>query len=171
MNDYGEWEPAQRAIAPAPREYGNRRRRWLPAVGLALAFALTLGIGALLGSRIIGTTQAAGAPSGGVYNAQMPPGGPGAAGRFQTLAGTPGAGAPGMPGQCGVLTVSSVNGNTITAKAPNGSSVTIHTTASTQYTRSGQAATASAVTAGSQIHVDGTHNSDGSITATRIDVR
>jgi hypothetical protein len=63
-----------------------------------------------------------------------------------------------------------VSGQTIVAKASDGSTVTIHTTASTQYTRGGQSVAASAVTAGSQIHVVGTRNSDGSITATRIDL-
>jgi len=83
------------------------------------------------------------------------------------LANTP---APGTPGQCNALTVSSVNGNTIVAKTSSGNSVTIHTTASTQYTQAGKTAAASAVKAGARIHVSGTHNSDGSITATRIDI-
>jgi hypothetical protein len=49
-----------------------------------------------------------------------------------------------------------VSGQTIIAKASDGSTVTIHITASTQYTRGGQAVAASAVTAGSQIRVVGT---------------
>ena len=171
MNDYAnvpamwEWREWQ---APPPRP--PRRRRWPLVVGLALAFTLAMGIGALLGSNLIGVSQAAGANSPGTNATQFQPGGPGATGGFQTLAGTPGAGA-GPQGQCGTLTVTSVSGQTIVAKASNGSSVTIHTTASTQYMRAGQSASASAVTIGSQISVDGTRNSDGSITATRIDVR
>lgn len=168
MDNYGnvgnvpamwDWQPP----APAPPPHRRRPvRGWLVAAGLALALALAVGIGALLGSNLIGITQAAGFTPGGITNGQ-------------TLAATPGTGTgpqgqPGQQGQCGALTVSSVSGSIIVAKAPNGSTVTIHTTASTQYTRAGQTATASAVTVGSTIHVDGTRNSDGSITATRIDV-
>jgi hypothetical protein len=47
----------------------------------------------------------------------------------------------------------------------------VHTTSSTTYTQNGQTATASAVKAGVTISVMGTHNSDGSITATSIDIR
>jgi hypothetical protein len=52
------------------------------------------------------------------------------------MAGGPRANAP--QGQCESLTTSSVNGNTIVAKSSNGSSVTIHTTASTRYTQAGK---------------------------------
>jgi hypothetical protein len=79
-----------------------------------------------------------------------------------------GQGMQGARGQCESLTVSSVNGNTIVAKTASGSSVTIHTTASTSYTQAGKAAAASAIKAGTRISVMGTHNSDGSITATSI---
>ncbi|WIG60614.1 MAG: hypothetical protein OJF49_003362 [Ktedonobacterales bacterium] len=130
------------------------RRRWLLPGLLALAFALTLGIGALFGSTLLPNAQAASNVPGITF-----------AGRNAF------AGGAGTQGQCGVLTVSSVSGQTIVATAQDGSTVTIHTTSSTQYTRAGQAATASAVTAGSKIHVDGTRNSDGSITATRIDIQ
>lgn len=140
----------------------RRGRHWLLIGALALAFALTLGVGAFLGSAILPTVQAASPTTGSTINFQFP------------LASTPGArgsqGGPGAQGQCGVLTVTSVSGGTIVAKASDGSSVTIHTTSSTQYTRNGQSASASAVTVGAQIHVDGSRNSDGSITATRIDV-
>src|SRR6266571_4017727 len=76
----------------------------------------------------------------------------------------------GGQGQCETLTVSSVSGNTIVAKSSNGSSVTIHTTASTSFRQAGKTVTASAITVGARIHVMGTHNSDGSITATSIDI-
>ncbi len=72
--------------------------------------------------------------------------------------------------QCEALTVSSVNGNTIVAKTSSGSSVTIHTTASTRYTQAGKTVAASAIKVGTRINVMGTHNSDGSITATSIDI-
>jgi hypothetical protein len=120
-------------------------------------------VGAFLGATLLQPAQAAGSgPAGNAapFTAQF------------FAAGTPAAGAQGPHGQgaCDTLTVSSVNGNTITAKAGDGSTVTIHTAASTTYTKAGKAATASAVTAGSRIHVRGTHNSDGSVTATAIDV-
>jgi hypothetical protein len=69
-----------------------------------------------------------------------------------------------------MLTVTAVSGSTITARAADGSTVTVHTTAATRYTRSGQSATLTAVTVGSRINVMGTHNSDGSITASSIDI-
>jgi hypothetical protein len=134
--------------------------RWLLIGGIALAFLLTLGAGAVIGSSLLQTAQAAGnQPTSGFtlpFASSTAPAGP--------------SGRPGGPGQCGSLTVSSVNGNTITAKAPDGMTVTIHTSSSTQYTRAGASASASAVTAGSVIHVDGSRNSDGSINATRIDI-
>lgn len=154
MQDFGQsygataWDPPPQP--PAPRRSGPR---WLLISALAIAFTLALGVGAVLGSTLLQTAHAANS-------------GPAVSNSSQTLAAGPGA-----QGQCGVLTVSSVNGQTIVAKAPDGSTVTIHTTASTQYTRAGQSVAASSVTVGSQIHVDGTHNSDGSITATRIDIR
>jgi hypothetical protein len=86
-------------------------------------------------------------------------------------ASTPSTHGPGGQGQCDAYTVTSVGGQTITARTADGSTVTIHTSTSTKYTRGGQAVSASAVTAGSQIHVQGTTNSDGSINATQIDVR
>ena len=85
----------------------------------------------------------------------------------QTLAGNPG---PGPAGQCVSLTVTSVNGSTISAKTAGGSAVTIHTTSTTQYSKNGQSVGQASVTVGSMIRVMGTHNSDGSITATSIDI-
>ena len=161
MNPYtpSDGDPA---IPPPPlpnSDSPRRGRRWFAPALLALAFLLTLGVGVFFGATMLRTAQAAA-------------GGPGVANiaRFQ-LAGTPGAHGPGGRGQCDALTVSSVSGQTITAKAADGSTVTIHTSSSTKYTKNGQAASASAVTAGSQIHVDGTKNNDGSINATQIDVR
>jgi hypothetical protein len=148
MEDYEEMASTQLGQPPAPRRRG---RRWLLIGGLAFAFMLALGIGAIMGS-LTSTAQAANIVSGNANSAQA-------------LAATPGA-----RGQCDALTVSSVNGNTIVAKTSSGSSVTIHTTASTQYTQAGKTVAASAVTVGTWIHVTGTHNSDGSITATSIDI-
>ncbi|HEX9055895.1 MAG TPA: DUF5666 domain-containing protein [Ktedonobacterales bacterium] len=148
--------PPPPPMPPAPPRRG--RGRWLLIGGLALAFALSLGVGALVGSTIGSSRAAAFSPVGVVsaYNPQA----------FDQ--GHPGG--PGAHGQCGVLTVTSVSGQTIVAKEQDGSSVTIHTSSSTKYTKAGQPASASAITVGSQLHVDGTHNSDGSITATSIDI-
>jgi len=152
------------AVPPPPLETAPRRRWLLPAV-LALAFVLTLGVGVFTGASLLSNAQAAaglpGSPNGVNFS------------RY-SLAGAPGAQGPGShggQGQCDAYTVSSVSGNTITAKAADGSSITIHATSSTKYTKGGQSASASAVTPGSQIHVEGARNNDGSITATQIDVR
>jgi hypothetical protein len=146
---------------PPPRRSGPR---WLLVGGVALAFLLTLGIGALIGSSLLQTAQAAGnQPSSGVFALPF-------ASSTATAGTSGGPGGPGGPGQCGSLTVSSVSGSTITAKEPDGTTVTIHTTTSTTYSRAGASVSASAVITGSVIHVDGTRNSDGSITATHIDV-
>jgi hypothetical protein len=92
---------------------------------------LALGVGTLLGWTT-GTTQAASVVSGNANSAQSLTFAQGGDNSAQSLAATPGA-----HGQCDALTVSSVNGQTIVAKAPDGSTVTIHTTASTRYTRAG----------------------------------
>lgn len=162
MHNDGEQGVVPWSRSLSPPEHPRRGPRWLVIGALALAFALALGLGAFLGSALLPTVQAAGPTTGGTVSFQLP------------LASTPGArgsqNGPGAQGQCGVLTITSVSGGTIVAKAPDGSSVTIHTTSSTQYTHNGQSASASAATVGAQIHVDGTRNSDGSITATHIDV-
>ena len=163
----------------APRRRG---RRWLLVGGLAFAFMLALGVGVLLGTST-GTTQASALTTvsnsnsqspavtqGGVNSSQSLTFTQGGTNYAQPMAGGPGAGKPQGQGQCESFTVSSVNGNTIVAKSSNGSSVTIHTTATTTYRQAGKAVKASAITAGTRIHVMGTHNSDGSITATSIDI-
>jgi len=162
MEDYKEmaWTPLDQP--PAPRRHAPR---WLLIGGLALAFMLALGIGTLLGSTT-GTTQAAALTQGSTGSSQTLTF---AQGNFNSAQSQ--AAAPGANGPCEALTVSSVNGNTIVAKTSSGSSVTIHTTASTQYTQAGKTVAASAITAGTHISVMGTHNSDGSITATSIDIR
>lgn len=155
MEDNGMWL----AQASPPRRWG---RRWLLLGGVALALALTLGVGAFLGAAL-GSSQAQAANL--TNQAQVGGFASGGPGGSQSQAATPGA-----QGQCETLTVTSVSGSTILAKASDGSTVTIHTTSSTTYTKSHQSASASAVTVGARISVMGTHNSDGSITATSIDV-
>lgn len=142
---------------PGPPERRRLRSRWPLMGGAALALLLMLGLGVLLGSRMMGA-QAASLVSGQGYAPA------------QTFASTPGAQGQG-PGQCDALTVTSVSGQTIVATDRNGASVTIHTSSATHYTKAGQLATASAVTVGSHIHTQGTRNSDGSIDATSIDVQ
>lgn len=146
----------QQIVPPAPK----KGQRWPIIVGLALALAVAIGIGTLIGSNI-SAAQAAGAQTTFTQTFNPFAGG-------STTQGNPQATGQGGQGQCDAVTVTSVNGTTILAKAADGSTQTIHTTASTTYTNNGQAATASAVTVGSRLHVTGTHNSDGSITATQI---
>ena len=175
MEDYDKIAQTHLHQPPAPRRRG---RRWLLIGGLAFAFMLALGVGVLLGTST-GTTQASvltavsssssqspAVTQGGVSSSQSLTFG--GANNAQQMASGPGAGR--TQGQCETLTVSSVSGNTIVAKSSNGSSVTIHTTASTSFRQAGKTVTANAITVGARIHVMGTHNSDGSITATSIDI-
>jgi len=74
----------------------------------------------------------------------------------------------GANGQCNTLTITSVNGSTIVAQSSCSKSITVHTTASTQYVRAGKTVSVSAITVGTRVYVTGSHNSDGSITASRI---
>ena len=158
---------------PAPQQRG---RRWLLIGGLAFAFMLALGVGTLLGSTT-GGVQAASLAQGSSSSQTLAAAQADSNGS-QTLAVSQGdfnsaqglAATPQAHGQCETLTVSSVNGNTIVAKTSSGSSVTIHTTASTQYTQAGKTVAVSTIKVGTRMNVMGTHNSDGSITATSIDI-
>ena len=172
MEDYEEMVSTRSGQPPPSRRRG---RRWLLIGGLAFALMLALGVGAIMGSSV-NTTQAASVTSGNANSAQtltFAQGGDNSAQAVtqggdnsdQSLAATPRAHGP-----CEAMTVSSVNGNTIVAKTASGSSVTIHTTASTRYTQAGKTVAASAIKVGTRINVMGTHNSDGSITATSIDI-
>ncbi|HZU70362.1 MAG TPA: DUF5666 domain-containing protein [Ktedonobacteraceae bacterium] len=175
MEDHEQWSSPHLSQP----DVQHRGRNWLLIGGLAFAFMLALAAGTILGT-LHGTstanalsqgssnsTQTLSASQGNFANSQAQITIPGANNGPQSLFAGPGAGGQ---GQCEQLTVSSVNGNTIVAKTASGSSVTIHTTASTQYTQAGKTVSASAIKAGSQISVMGTHNSDGSITATSIDI-
>ncbi len=174
MEDYENMASPGLRQPDAPR----RGRRWLLIGGLAFAFMLALAAGMVLSSfhgtstanaltqGSTSSSQTLVATQGNFSNSQAQFTAPGAHNGPQSMAAGPGA-----QGQCESLTVSSVNGNTIVAKTASGSSATVHTTASTTYTQAGKTVTASAIKAGSQISVMGTHNSDGSITATSIDIR
>jgi hypothetical protein len=171
MEDYEEIAPTRLDQPTAPRQRGHR---WLLIGGLAFAFMFALGVGVLMDSST-STTQAAALASGSTSSSQSPAVTQGGDSSSQSLTfaqGNANNAQPraGGPGQCEMLTVSSVNGNTIVAKSSNGSSVTIHTTASTRYTQAGKTVAASAIKVGTRINVMGTHNSDGSITATSIDI-
>jgi hypothetical protein len=165
MDDVVESVPVWLSQYPPPRRAGPKK--WLVVGGATLALLLALGVGALVGSQIA-TTHAAAATAGGSSLSASGPG-PGGPLNFQAGSG-PLAGTPGPSGQCQMLTVTAVNGSTITGKAADGSTVTIETTATTSYTQAGQSVTLAAVKVGSRISVMGTHNSDGSITATSIDI-
>ena len=172
MEDYEEMVSTRSGQPPPSRRRG---RRWLLIGGLAFALMLALGVGAILGLSA-STIQAASVTPANANSAQtltFAQGGDNSAQAVtqggdnsdQSLAATPRAHGP-----CEAMTVSSVNGNTIVAKTSSGSTVTIHTTASTRYTQASKTVAASAIKAGTRINVMGTHNSDGSITATSIDI-
>jgi hypothetical protein len=143
----------------------RRGRRWLLIGGLAFAFVLALGVGVLLGASNGATrasalttvsnssSQSPTATQGDVNSSQSLTYSQGGANYAQPVAGGPGAGRPQGQRQCESFTVSSVNGNTIVAKSSNGSSVTIHTTASTTYRQAGKAVTASSIKAGTSIDI------------------
>jgi hypothetical protein len=168
MEPFVDAVPYWQGEQPPPRRLW---RRWLLIGGIALAFALTLSLGALLGSQVFAANAAGSSGGNGSLAAFNQGGGQGPGGPIsfqsgsQSLAGTPGAG-----GHCVTLTVSGISGSTITAKDQSGTTVIVHTTASTTYTENGKSVSAGAVTVGSHISVMGTHNSDGTITATSINV-
>ena len=161
MEDHEEVVSTRLDQPPVPRRRG---RRWLLIGALAVAFMLALGVGVLRGS-LTSAAQAAALTTGSTSSSQSLTFAQGPASSGQSI-----AGGQRMQGQCESLTVSSVSGDTIVAKTASGSSVTIHTTASTSYTQAGKTVAASAIKVGTRINVMGTHNSDGSITATSIDI-
>jgi hypothetical protein len=138
------------ADVPAPRPRGS-----FLSGGIALAFALTLGVGALLGA------------SSGAGPAQAAPGAPGGVAQRQLR--TP---LPTASGQCGgQVTVSRVTNRTITVTRSDGSTETIYVNSHTRYTRNGQSANLSAIVVGSKIYVVGTCGNHGrTINATSIQI-
>lgn len=184
MEDYDDSTPHwfnQEAHSVPPTQRRSRRK-WLALSGIALAFLLALlAIGGHLSAS--STAQAASLSSGSTQSVALGQSNTGSGqvfvfnGNAQQRAGANngpqgpafGPGAQGQ-GQCESLTVSSVSGSTIVAKTASGASVTVHTTSSTKYSQAGKSVTASAIKVGTVISVMGTHNSDGSITATSIDI-
>lgn len=131
--------------------------RWALVGGLGIACALLLGLGALIGATLLPALGASAAGADAGHYAQFTQAGPKGAGGHG-----PGQG----PGRA--LTVSSVTATTISATTRSGAAVTITTTASTTYTRAGKSVDRSAITKGTTIGVQGTRNSDGSITASHV---
>lgn len=148
MEDPKEQTAFSRFQTFAPRQ---NRRKWLLLGGSIFLLILTLGIA--FGAN---QAQAAGGAAPGDMIAQhMSP----------TMMPT------GMPGQCdGQLTVTGVTDKTITVTGPNGNTMTVYVTSRTQYVKSGQVVTASAVKVGSQIYVIGSCVQGHIIRASRIEI-
>gem|GEM_PF-745632 len=150
---------------PEPEPRRRRTRVWLKIAGASAMLLAVLGAVFVVGTNISAAQASSTNPAafvlgnGNVNLAQT--GGHGPNGPMYR--------GPGMRGGPN-LTISSVQASTIQAKTPNGTVVTITTTASTQYTREGQSVSRSALKAGDEIHVAGQRQSNGSITATRVDI-
>jgi Domain of unknown function (DUF5666) len=152
--DEGYFPPDTAPQLPAPERPRRGAPRWLLIGGSALALLTVLGAGVLIGS--LARPQLAQA-----FGAQ----------RLQRDSGfAPGFADRGPGHGRGALTITSVASDSIAAKRADGTAVTIKTTSSTQYFRAGKSIDRSALTAGTAIHVQGTRNSDGSVTATRVEV-
>lgn len=149
MND----EFSHDIVLSGPPARPRRRIKW-PRLGVAALLLVGLaGVGFVVATQLPSTFAAAG---------QSTPS------TSRDVDGHGGGHMRGGPGHD--LTISGVSGTTITAKDENGSTVTIHTSASTVIQRAGATVTLSALTAGVQIDVRGARNSDGSITASAIDI-
>jgi hypothetical protein len=157
MKDYED--AASTCLSQAPVSRSHRRRRLLiGSLVIVFAFMFTVGVGLSTGATRAQALESRGTSS------------------FQTLAvshkGPPhnlqGTTTVGVNGQCNTFTVTSVNGSTIVAQSSCSKSITIHTTASTQYLQAGKTVSVSAITVGTRVYVTGSHNRDGSLTATRI---
>jgi hypothetical protein len=153
--DEGYYPPDTAPQPPAPEQPRRGARRWLLTGGAALALATVLGAGVLIGSmarpqlaQAFGAQQAQGRDTGF---------GPGFADHG------PGKGR-------GDLTITSVASDSIAAKRANGAAVTIKTDTNTQYFRAGKTIDRSALTVGTAIRVQGTRNSDNTVTAKRVEV-
>ena len=157
MKEYED--AASTCLSQAPASHSHRRRRLLlGSLVLVFAFMFTVGVGLSTGATRVQALESRGTSS------------------FQTLAvshkgpphNQPGTKTMGANGQCNTLTITSVNGSTIVAHSSCSKSITVHTTASTQYVRAGRTVSVSAITVGTRVYVTGSHNHDGSITASRI---
>jgi hypothetical protein len=153
--DEGYFPPDTAPQLPAPEPQRRGVPRWALIGGAALALLAVLGAGVLIGS--LARPQFAQA-----FGAQRAQGG--------DFGFAPGIGDHGPSKGRGALTITSVASDSIATKRADGTAVTVKTTTSTQYFRAGKTIERSALTTGTAIRVQGTRNSDGSVTATRIDV-
>ena len=155
IKDYED--AASTCLSQSPASRSHRRRRLLIG-GLVLAFILAIGVGLSTGATRAEAFASRG--SGSFHTLAIPRGGP--------IHGPQKTSTAGVHGQCNSFTVSSVNGSTIVAQSSCSRSITVHTTASTQYVQAGRNVSVSAIRVGTRIYITGSHNSDGSITASRI---
>lgn len=138
--------------APYPPARPRRHIQW-PRLGVAALVLLLGGVGFVFASHLPSTLAAAGQST------------PSHTRGADGLDGRHGHGGPGHD-----LTVSNVSGTTVVAKDKDGANVTIHTSASTTIQRAGVSIKLSDLTAGTPIEVRGARNSDGTVSASEIDV-
>lgn len=153
--DEGYFPPDTAPQLPAPEPQRRGVPRWALIGGGALALLAVLGAGVLIGSlarpqlsQAFGAQQAQNGDFG--FRGGIGDHGPGK-GR-------------------GALTITSVASDSFGTKRADGTAVTVKTTSSTQYFRAGKTIDRGALATGTAIRVQGTRNSDGTVTATRIDV-
>jgi hypothetical protein len=178
-NSFTQWH------LDAPHYHERRRpyswgRKWLSAGALTAALA----VGAIGGTAAVAHASGSGGGTGATPSSRPStsssstttptsptrPAGPSSPAGHGRLPGRGPHGAGPHGHGPGALTVTQVSGNTITVKRPDGSTETITTTSSTVYTQAGEPASLSDITAGDTIRGQGTLNSNGTITATRIDI-
>lgn len=148
------YQPQSNVPPQPPRPPRARsKRRWLITGGVTAALLLAMGVGVGVSANALAAQGAGSQASVTSLNGWSNHGGPGY----------------GHDQEQGIgLTVTSVSGQTITAKQPSDASVTIHVTSSTTYTRAEKTISLSDIKAGDVIHAIGTRNSDGSINATHV---
>ena len=128
---------------------------------IVVAGSLVTGGAAFAATQAGNTTVAAASPSGTVSTARTATGT-----SMEPHDGYGHGGRPGLYGRGGALTVTKVNGNTITATGRAGQTVTVQVSATTTYTEAGTAASLADIHAGSVIAVQG---SSASTSARTID--
>lgn len=177
MNDYGTNFPAEQPpesqqwngaplgapsnMPPNPPRPPRARnmRRWLAIGGVTTALLLALGVGVGLGANALSARASGSQATVASLNNWNNNGGPGNGyGMGQDMEQGEG------------LTVTKISGSTITATRPSGLTVTVKVTSSTTYARAEQPINLSDIKVGDVIHAIGTRNSDGSITATRVEI-
>lgn len=135
--------PPSRSGARGQGFWGRRRNRWLIAGGAALVLLIAIAGGVAFAAYQ--NTASAAPPQATSTTIPVAP-------------------------KNTVYTVVAVNGTTISATRSGGVSVTITTTAQTKISRAGLPASLSDLTTGTKFRVRGKTQSDGSITAQRIEI-